>query len=101
MWSNKRFIVAGLIVSGILAGVVALFASSSPDGLEKVAIETGFADNAKAHATSGSPLANYRIAIFGDSAWGSALAGIVGIAITGLVAWLLFAWLRRKKDSSE
>lgn len=95
-WSTKRVIVAGVIISAILAGVISLFASNSPDGLERVAIDSGFADTAKEHATSGSPFANYGLSFLGDSRLGGSLAGVIGILVTALVAWGLFAWLRRK-----
>ena len=36
----------------VLAAVVSFYASSSPDGLEKVAGEIGFAESAKEHANS-------------------------------------------------
>ena len=34
---KKKFYVIGLFVTLVLAGVVSFYASSSPDGLEKVA----------------------------------------------------------------
>ena len=37
MSKNRKFYIGGFIVSLFLAGVVSFYASSSPDGLEKVA----------------------------------------------------------------
>ncbi|MSW17325.1 MAG: hypothetical protein F2851_00005, partial [Actinobacteria bacterium] len=37
MKKQTRFLLAGFVLSLFLAGVVSNFASSSPDGLEKVA----------------------------------------------------------------
>ena len=39
---NKKFLAAGFLVSLFLAGVVSFYASSDPDGLEKVAEDIGF-----------------------------------------------------------
>ena len=39
---NKNFLLAGLLASLLLAGVASFYASSSPDGLEKVAEDIGF-----------------------------------------------------------
>ena len=46
MNKNKFFAVA-LLVTLTLAGVVSFYASSNPDGLEKVAEEVGFISNAQ------------------------------------------------------
>ena len=55
------FVLGGLAVALLLAFVVSPWASSEPDGLERVAIDQGFADNATDHATAGSPLADYAV----------------------------------------
>jgi cobalt/nickel transport protein len=94
--STKRLILAGLLISALIAGVVSLFASSNPDGLEKVAEDTGFADTAKENANADSLFADYGVSVFGDSSLGQSLAGIVGVLVTGLIAWGLFALLRKK-----
>jgi cobalt/nickel transport protein len=46
--SNRKFIIIGLLLSVLLAGGASFYASSSPDGLEKVAGDIGFIDTAKA-----------------------------------------------------
>jgi uncharacterized membrane protein len=100
-WSTKRLVIIGLIVCAVLAGGISLFASSNPDGLERVAIDSGFADTAKPHANSDSPLANYSVSFLGDSRLGGSLAGIVGILLVALAAWGLFAFLRRSGSGHE
>ena len=49
---QKTFLISGFIASLFLAGVVSFYASSSPDGLEKVAGDIGFIDSAKEHTNS-------------------------------------------------
>ena len=56
--STKVFVIGALIVTLLLAGVVSFYASSSPDGLNKVAADHGLADNEKDSATAHSPLAD-------------------------------------------
>ena len=51
----------GLAVSLLLAGVVSYYASSSPDGLEKVAGDIGFIESAEDSAVAGSPLSDYGV----------------------------------------
>jgi hypothetical protein len=40
--SRRTLVLVGLLVAVVLAGGVSYFASSSPDGLNKVASDTGF-----------------------------------------------------------
>ena len=47
MDKNKKFLVSGFVVSLFLAGVVSFYASSDPDGLEKVAEDIGFIETAE------------------------------------------------------
>ena len=55
------FVVGGLIVALGLAFFVSPLASSSPDGLNKVAIDKGFSDTQKDHALADGPLAGYGV----------------------------------------
>jgi hypothetical protein len=86
----------GLAVSLLLAGVVSYYASSSPDGLEKVAGEVGFIDDAQDSAVAGSPLSDYGIEGVADERVSVGLAGIIGVLVTAAVAFGLFMWLGRR-----
>ncbi|HEX6231458.1 MAG TPA: PDGLE domain-containing protein [Actinomycetota bacterium] len=88
------FVVGGLIVALGLAFFVSPFASSSPDGLEKVAIDQGFAETAEEHALADGPLADYGVRGVEDEGLSTGLAGVIGVAITFGVAMLLFGLLR-------
>lgn len=89
--------VSGLLLSLLLAAGLGYYASSHPDGLEYVAEQVGFADTAEESDTAGSPLADYQAQGVDDDRFSSGLAGIVGITVTGAVAYLLFWALRRRK----
>ena len=82
----------------VLAAVVSFYASSSPDGLEKVAGEIGFLDTAKDHANSDSALADYGVAGVENERFSVGLAGAIGVVATGVVAVVLFMVLGRKKQ---
>ncbi|MBK5222854.1 MAG: energy-coupling factor ABC transporter permease [Acidimicrobiia bacterium] len=71
------------VVAGALAVsfVVAPWASSSPDGLERVAIDRGFASLAGAHPLEGSPLADYAVSGVDHSVLTVGLAGVLGVAM--------------------
>jgi hypothetical protein len=89
----------GLAVSLLLAGVVSFYASSSPDGLEKVAEDIGFIDSAEDSAVANSPLSDYGVSGVTDERLSVGLAGVVGVALTAAMAFGLFTWLaRRRRD---
>lgn len=90
------FVWIGLAVSLLLAGIVSYYASSSPDGLEKVAADIGLGEHARESAVAGSPLSDYGISGVDDARLSVGLAGIVGVLLTGMVAFGLFALLARR-----
>lgn len=92
---TRTVVLVGLGVSLVLAVVVSLFASASPDGLEHVAETLGFADTAGDSAVAGSPLADYGTAGVGNEWLSTAIAGVVGLLVTGLVAFGLMRLLAR------
>ena len=94
--SNNKFIAAGFLVAAILAGGASYYASSHPDGLEKVAGDIGFIDTAKDSAVADSPLAGYGIKGIDNARVSGGLAGILGIIATGAVGGALFMFIRKK-----
>lgn len=70
----------------LIAGVLSLFASAWPDGLEKVAENVGFIDLAgKVRVIVPTPLADYGIEGLGPI--GTSIAGLVGSAVCFAVAF--------------
>lgn len=97
--SSKKFYIGGALLSLLLAGGVSFYASSSPDGLEKVAEEIGFIETAKDPATAGSALADYGVEGVENERASVGVAGVIGVLATGAVATGLFMYLgKRKKD---
>jgi cobalt/nickel transport protein len=96
---KNPLVVTGLILSLVLAGGVSYYASSQPDGLEKVAGDIGFLDSAKESAVEDGPLAGYGVAGVDNERISGGLAGVIGVASTAAVSFGLFYALRRfKKD---
>lgn len=90
----------GIAVTLLVAGVVSLFASAHPDGLEFVGESLGFGDAAKDSAAAGSPLADYGVSGIGNEKFSGALAGIIGVLIT-IAVGLLVAKLSALRKRSE
>lgn len=90
------FVIAGLLVTLLVAGVGSWYASSSPDGLESAAERSGFADTARDSAAADSPLADYGVAGVSDGRLSGGLAGVVGVLLVLALAGGLTLLLRRR-----
>jgi len=76
-----RFILAGVGAALLVAAFLSPFANSNPDGLERVAEDKGFIDTAQTSPIDGqSPFAGYGFG--GDGAIATAVAGVLGVAVT-------------------
>lgn len=97
--STRSVVVAGLLVALVLAGVVSFYASSSPDGLNRVAGDLGFSSAQQASGAGDGPLAGYEVAGLDGSRWSGGLAGVIGcLVVFGLSSLLL---LRRRTADPE
>lgn len=85
------FLPVGIAVAALLAGAVSFYASSSPDGLERVAEDKGFIGHATDHALAEQPLADY--GEVGGIPVG--VAGLIGVVVTLVVGAALFFAVRR------
>ena len=97
----RSFVIGGLaVVIGIVL-LLAPWASSDPDGLERVAIDKGFADSASAHALEDGPLAEYRLHGVEEPRIATGLSGLIGGLITFVLGTGLFTLLRRRSARPE
>jgi hypothetical protein len=90
------FLAAGLVVAFALAFFVSPQASGKPDGLNKVAIDKGFADKEKPHALDDSPTAGYAVTGVDNERLSTGLAGIIGVTVTFGLGFAVFALVRRR-----
>jgi cobalt/nickel transport protein len=98
MISNKKFYVGALLVTLLLAGFVSFYASSNPDGLEKVAGKIGFLDTAKKHTNADAPLANYGVKGVDNERLSVGISGVIGVLGTAGISVGLFYFLRKDKS---
>ncbi|MCD0445539.1 PDGLE domain-containing protein [Glycomyces sp. A-F 0318] len=114
-----KFLIAGTVVTLVLAGFVSLFASASPDGLESVLLTGCDTDDGEITGGAcvlqaagdheiGGAFADYGISFLdgafqGSEVLGASLAGVLGVLLTLAVATGLFRLLARGKraDSAE
>jgi cobalt/nickel transport system permease protein len=99
--ADRRPWVAGLAVALALAAVVSFYASSRPDGLERVAEDEGFLDTARDHALADGPLADYGVDGVDDERTSVGLAGVAGVLVTLALGAGIFRLLRRPDRSGD
>jgi cobalt/nickel transport protein len=102
MTSRRRttgFLLVGLLVALLIAGVGSYYASGSPDGLEWSAEQEGFLDTAEDSAAADSPLADYGVAGVDDGRLSGGLAGVIGVAVTLLLAGGITLLVRRRSGA--
>lgn len=103
------FVLGGLLVALLLAGVVSNYASAHPDGLDSSLLKgctvnadheiTGGscpAQQAKDHELADSPLADYGIRGVSNGFLSTGLSGVLGVLLTFALGGGLF-WLARRR----
>jgi cobalt/nickel transport system permease protein len=94
--SAPRRIVLGLVIALITVSLAALFASASPDGLERVAEDLGFLDQGQGPAFELLP--DYTIPGI-DGTVSTILAGGVGVGIVVVILLLLGRVAARRRSA--
>ena len=111
--SRRLFVVVGLLVAFLLAGVVSSFASSSPDGLDRTALDgctvdasgeitggTCMAQKEQEHQFGDGPLAGYGIRGIDNEYLATGLSGVLGVALTFALGGAVFWLVRRRRPGS-
>jgi cobalt/nickel transport protein len=106
---KRIFLISGLLVSLLLAGVVSSFASSSPDGLDAAAREgctfdaggnitggTCMAQRERDHQLADGPLADYGFKGIGNEYLSTGLSGVLGVLVTFGIGAGVFRLVRRR-----
>lgn len=99
--TTKRFLLVGVLVTLLLAGIVSFYASGEPDGLEKVAADKGINAREDDHALKDSPLADYGVKGIDNARLSGGLAGVIGVGVTLLAGGGLFWSIRRRSTADQ
>lgn len=98
--STLAFILIGIAAAAALVIFLAPNASSSPDGLEKVAADKGIDTGVNDHALADGPFADYGVSGVDNSWVATWIAGLLGVAATFAVCAGLFFLLRRARRTA-
>lgn len=100
MTRTRGLLLVGLLVALVLAGGVSYYASASPDGLNRVAEDKGFATTEEDHALGDSPVAGYEVRGIDDGRLSGGLAGVLGVVVTFALGGAVFLAVRRTGRSA-
>jgi cobalt/nickel transport system permease protein len=96
--TQRKFVLVGLLISAAIAGTLSYFASSNPDGLEKVSADKGLDVNVTDSAVADSIFSDYGISGLANS---TGLAGIFGVIVTGLLGYGLVKWVSKSSENQS
>ena len=91
----KRFVIVALVISVILAVFVSPFASSSLDGLEKVAEKHGFLERGENSVWGYFPIADYLFPGIKNEGVATGLAGLIGVIVVFGVGYGLLVVVKK------
>ena len=101
MKNDKKLLIVGFAVSLFIAGFASYYASSHPDGLEKVAEDIGFIETAKENTNAETALADYGVKGVDNERLSTGAAGVIGVLATAGVSTGLFLVLRRRSGAAK
>jgi len=92
----KKFIIFSMLVSIALVLFLSPFASSFPDGLEKVAESLKFVE--KETSLIKSPLPDYSVPFIKNETFSTILSGVVGVLIVYLLIYFISKFLAQREQ---
>lgn len=95
---TRVVVVTGLVLALLLAGVASYYAASSPDGLNRVAQDQGFAATAE-QRNDATPLAGYQTEGVGHDRLSGGIAGVGGCLVVLALAGGLTRVLRQRREA--
>ena len=98
---QKTFLISGFVASLFIAGVVSFYASSTPDGLEKVAEDIGFIETAKENTNSDVIFSDYGVQGVENERLSVGVAGVIGVIASGAISTGIFFLIRRKPGGAK
>jgi len=78
----RKEVIIGLLIALFVAAALSPFASSSPDGLERVAEDKGFLEKGEGKEVIKSPIPDYEVPGIGNKTFAGIAAGVTGTIIT-------------------
>jgi len=93
----EKWIIILLGVAVLAAVFLSPFASTKPDGLERVAEDKWFLERGKEPQVVNSPIPDYAVPGIKNEKLATAIAGLVGVIIVAALGFALGAILKKKE----
>ncbi|MFH1691962.1 MAG: PDGLE domain-containing protein [Candidatus Omnitrophota bacterium] len=94
---NKKEIMIGLCIALIFGGILSMFASSWPDGLESIAEHKGFLALGEGQPLMSAPVADYAWPGVKSEKIATAVAGVFGTLVVFGFGYVVAFLLKRPK----
>jgi cobalt/nickel transport protein len=96
---NKKDILIGLFIALLLAVILSPFASSFPDGLERVAEDKGFLEKGEGRPLMAAPVPGYAWPGIKSEKLATSVAAVMGTLLVFGAAYGFAALLKRKENA--
>ena len=96
---HKKEIFFALLIALILAVVLSPFASSRPDGLERVAEDKGFLHRGEGEPLIPSPIPDYAVPGIANESLATSLAGLLGTLVVFGLTYGVAVVIRKRSHS--
>jgi cobalt/nickel transport protein len=96
--ASSKIIVSGMVLAIGIALFVSPWASSLPDGLERVAEDLGLIKKAEGPGVASwgkSPIPDYKVPGIQNEQWATGLAGLLGTIAIAAAGWGIARLLRK------
>lgn len=94
---GKKDVFIGLAIAVFVAVLLSPFASSWPDGLERVAQDQGFLEKGEGPPLVSSPVPDYFFPGFQNKEWATSVAGLLGTVAMFVIGCGIAALIKRWK----
>lgn len=97
----KRFVFAGLLASLVIAGAISYYASSQPDGFERVAEMSVESEMVETVSPVAAPMPDYEVGGVENKRVAGGLAGVAGVVVTFVLCVIVGRLASRRRGRVE
>lgn len=95
---TKKEVLLGLAIALVVAFLLSPFASSMPDGLERVAQNLGFLEKGEGPPVLASPAPDYAFPGVANKTWATSIAGVLGTLAMFGIGYGVASLIKRRKE---
>jgi len=95
---GKKEVLIGLAIALVVALLLSPFASSMPDGLERVAKDQGFLEKGEGPPVFAAPVPDYAFPGIHNKEWATSIAGLIGTLAMFGIGYGVAAIIKRRKE---